>query len=355
MFSLLKKITGSGQQQQPIISRKINSEARLSENDMKDLEKLTNELNSKISSPNLRALLAIYSKNIDEINGSEVVLDQSIADLENRFLSVHKEQKSLIFAHPELSNSNEDEEMVDGEDMYEYIKKKSMIKNELKKLNSEFSKSKITYCHYFCKEETDFIQKNGNKKDECKSYILRPSVAFDPFIVTGEDFHFRLASSFLNHANAGFTLNEVTYVCNPYNLKKFNEKKRELAKRHNFMLDSMKPLILFHGNRLESNYDSIMKTNFSISKVGSNTGNLGYYGKGVYFSSIPSYSAAYAGTNILLVCLVFTGKAYPLQQITMGCPRQEGYDSHTSPDGYSEVVIFDEDQILPIYKIKYSV
>jgi len=63
-------------------------------------------------------------------------------------------------------------------------------------------------------------------------------------------------------------------VCNPYNTNKFYEKKRELSKRHGFLLDSMKPLVLFHGNRNESNYDNIMKTNFSLSRIGSNTGKL---------------------------------------------------------------------------------
>ena len=48
------------------------------------------------------------------------------------------------------------------------------------------------------------------------------------------------------------------------------------------------------------------------------------------------------------MCLVFTGKAFPLTQIVMGCPQEPGYDSHTSPDGCAEVVIFDEDQILPV-------
>lgn len=75
------------------------------------------------------------------------------------------------------------------------------------------------------------------------------------------------------------------------------------------------------NDRLESNYDNIMKTNFSMQRIGSNTGNMGYYGKGVYFSSYPQYSVGYAGSNCLLVCLVFTGKAFPLKQIVMGCPK----------------------------------
>jgi len=83
-----------------------------------------------------------------------------------------------------------------------------------------------------------------------------------------------------------------------------------------------------HCHRLESNYDNIMKTNFSLSKVGSNTGNYGVYGRGIYFSSFPSVSMGYAGSNILLICLVYVGKAY--LGGSLGCSKQEGYDSHLS-------------------------
>ncbi|KAF0985142.1 hypothetical protein FDP41_000181 [Naegleria fowleri] len=346
-------------------TQKNSSVIDLSDSDKKEVDSLLQDLSSKTtSSPVVRALIALYSKNNHAINAIEEDQksdNKKLVELETQFIEIMKERKILLNAHPELMEQyntvkstqvmNEED---DGEDMYAYIKKKNLIDQELKKVSTQIKAAKTTYCHYFCDGELEFMKNNIDSKDTCKYYTMTYNSAFDPFTCPGELFHFRLAETFLSRASGNqYTLKEVTYVCNPYNLKRFNERKRELAKKHGFLLDSMKPLILFHGNRLESNYDNIMKTNFSMQRIGSNTGNMGYYGKGVYFSSYPQYSVGYAGSNCLLVCLVFTGKAFPLKQIVMGCPKEPGYDSHTSPDGYSEVVIFDEDQILPIYKVKF--
>ncbi|KAG2381756.1 hypothetical protein C9374_006140 [Naegleria lovaniensis] len=342
-----------------------NSVLEFHGSDKQEIDTLMQELSSKsMSSPLIRALISLYSKNNGFINAVEQDQksdNKKLAQLETQFVDLMKERKILLNAHPELmeqysvaKSTQMSTEEDDGEDMYAYIQKKNLIDQELKKVQSHIKASKTTYCHYFCDGELEFMKQNMNSKDTCKYYTITYNPTFDPFTCPGEFFHFRLAETFINRASGNqYTLREVTYVCNPFNLKRFNERKRELAKKHGFLLDSMKPLILFHGNRLETNYDNIMKTNFSMQRIGSNTGNLGYYGKGVYFSSYPQYSIGYAGSNCLLVCLVFTGKSYPLKQIVMGCPKEPGYDSHTSPDGFSEVVIFDEDQILPIYKVKF--
>jgi hypothetical protein len=50
---------------------------------------------------------------------------------------------------------------------------------------------------------------------------------------------------------------------------------------------------------------------------------------------------------------VIVGRAF-VAQYNVGMALQEGYDSHTSPDGLSEVVIFDADQILPCYVVHFA-
>ncbi len=136
-------------------------------------------------------------------------------------------------------------------------------------------------------------------------------------------------------------------------MARFYKKKEELAQRHGFLLESMKPLLLFHGTT-EENMESIIKTNFLISKVGSKT-DMGWYGKGIYFSEHASLSIGYSSGNPhLLICMVLIGKAFRMENIQTGCAIKEGYDSHVAPDGCSEVVIFDTDQIIPIYKVKFN-
>jgi hypothetical protein len=108
---------------------------------------------------------------------------------------------------------------------------------------------------------------------------------------------------------------------------------------------------MFHGTS-EVNMENILKTNFLISKVGSTT-DMGWYGRGVYFSEFPGTSISYShGNPWLLLCAVFVGKTYKMMNVQTGCSLVEGYDSHISGDG-SEVIIFDTDCILPCYKIKW--
>jgi hypothetical protein len=81
---------------------------------------------------------------------------------------------------------------------------------------------------------------------------------------------------------------------------------------------------------------------------------MGWYGKGFYFSEWPSMSISYSrGNPYLLLCMVLVGKAFKMDQIVTGCAKKEGYDSHVSPDGCSEVIIFDPAQILPCYRMKW--
>jgi len=150
-----------------------------------------------------------------------------------------------------------------------------------------------------------------------------------------------------------YKVDSVEYILNPTIFRKFYECKRQLAKKHNFLYESMNCYLLFHGTS-DANMENIIKTNFLLEKVGSST-DMGFYGKGFYFSENPTMSIGYSrGNPYLLLCLVMVGKAYHMTQVVTGRPIEPGYDSHVSPDGCSEVVIFNPDQVIPMYKFKYS-
>jgi hypothetical protein len=169
-----------------------------------------------------------------------------------------------------------------------------------------------------------------------------------------EDIHFRICQSQYSRwtMNKLVTISEVQYILNPMHYKTFQLAKEKLAKKHGFLLESMKPLLLFHGTS-EKNMENIIKTNFLISKVGSST-DMGYYGKGVYFGESPDISISYArGNPYLFICLVFVGKAFKMPNVQVGCALKDDYDSHISTTG-QEVVIFDSECILPCYKVKYT-
>ncbi|KAL9651981.1 hypothetical protein ABK040_000324 [Willaertia magna] len=115
----------------------------------------------------------------------------------------------------------------------------------------------------------------------------------------------------------------------------------------------MTPLLLWHGTS-EYNMNNIIKTNFLMEKISANTGNFGFYGKGIYFSEFATTSMGYArGAKSLLLCKVLMGKVY--LGGSLGAPLTEGYDCHVSPDGRQEIVIYDTAQILPLYKLTWEV
>ena len=214
----------------------------LEDNDLKEVTMFREETDS----PAVRSLLLLYEKHHDVIISYPDCKSKDLADLEITFVKEAKERKAIgafsVF---------QEEEEEDGEDTNVSIRRRNQ-KREL----SIISANKKTSCHYFCSDEIDFIRKNSDKKETCQFYTIHYSPNFDPFNPCGEDFHFRLAQNYLisapsynNCCHSNLVLNSVTYVCNPYLAKKFQEKKREMAQRHGFLLESMKPMILFHGNK----------------------------------------------------------------------------------------------------------
>lgn len=152
------------------------------------------------------------------------------------------------------------------------------------------------------------------------------------------------------------TITKVDLIKNDEILEKWLLKERELK--------NSKVIWAFHGTPKVKNVKSIIKDNFDITKLGQNIKNLGDWGAGIYLSEYSSTAIKYSSINFkgkaardddfkgVILCKVLVGRQYICPHNTStGANLQEGYDSHTSPDGRKEIVIFNSDQILPCYVI----
>lgn len=114
-----------------------------------------------------------------------------------------------------------------------------------------------------------------------------------------------------------------------------------------------------------------MSGNFSTEKIGKKTGNMGYFGKGIYFARRAFTALGYNKnadgnkSRKLLCCLVVLRDTYLIGKDVRseaiegstnpyhGKPVKDGYDSHLSPQG-KEIVVFDVQQILPCFCLALS-
>eukprot|EP01114_Cavostelium_apophysatum_P021747 TRINITY_DN7671_c0_g1_i1.p1 TRINITY_DN7671_c0_g1~~TRINITY_DN7671_c0_g1_i1.p1 ORF type:complete len:605 (+),score=132.91 TRINITY_DN7671_c0_g1_i1:31-1845(+) len=184
-----------------------------------------------------------------------------------------------------------------------------------------------------------------------KKFDLYPQRSFENDAGT---IHFRTAESqFYRLLSPGskYEVTKVEYIVNPLLYRKFQARRLKLAE--NMEWQDTKPILCFHGTN-DKNIDSIVKNNFDMERIGKNTGNMGVFGKGIYFSESPSYSMGYVGggTRIML-CQVLIGRSYKTGGC-MGASLQKGYDSHISTCG-NEIVIYDVDSILPSYIVHYKI
>jgi len=117
--------------------------------------------------------------------------------------------------------------------------------------------------------------------------------------------------------------------------------------------EDKREMYLWHGTA-DANIKPIMKDNFSLTCLGKNSGNKGYFGAGIYFSS-EHIRVAY--DNKVLLCKVIVGKVYNWpnsKAIQLGCGKMKGYDCHFSGNhasGKDEYVIFEMERILPCYVV----
>ena len=117
-------------------------------------------------------------------------------------------------------------------------------------------------------------------------------------------------------------------------------------------------LVCFHGTKI-ANKAKIIEDNFAMSKVGTNTGNPGYYGRGIYFGRRAQTALGYNEGTELLCCLVAVKDVFTTpppdncQNPYYGRACKKGYDAHLSPSA-RELVIFNTRQILPCFTLHLS-
>jgi len=178
-------------------------------------------------------------------------------------------------------------------------------------------------------------------------YCLIPSKVYREDDIS--DRHFRTAESqvyrLAGEELAGLKIEQVDYVVNPVLTRKWNRIKAQSGEFGDVILG-------FHGTD-QSNIDNICQENFSMSHLGEGSGDKGWYGRGIYFSSYPGVAAQYMrGANKLLLCQLIPGRVFKASRHD-GQPLKAGYDSHVSEDG-TETVIFDVNRILPTYVVHFT-
>ena len=188
-------------------------------------------------------------------------------------------------------------------------------------------------------------------------YELKPNRSYkqdDP-----KDREFRVAESqflrLMSHNGQNFKIQSVDFYVNPPLVAKFEVMSKKMTMKYGTN-DEANPILAFHGTK-QGNIDGIVKTNFDISKLASNTGDKGWYGAGIYFSEFPDVSLGYGQS--LLLCRVLPGKSYNVGNKRMdGASLEPGYDSHIvnadSQGRGKELVIFNQNQILPCYVINFK-
>jgi len=170
--------------------------------------------------------------------------------------------------------------------------------------------------------------------------------------LTPREVHFRtVESQFLRMLGSQKNkVSKVEYVINPQLLAAFESKQEELA---GVTGEEQHPVLAFHGTTSQ-NMESIVQHNFDIGLLSKGSGDKGWYGAGIYFSELPTTAMSYGkGEKKLLLSKVLLGREFQCPGRMDGKQLQLGYDSHRSPDG-SELVVFDQAQILPCYIVHYS-
>ena len=111
-------------------------------------------------------------------------------------------------------------------------------------------------------------------------------------------------------------------------------------------------VLAFHATRDRSTVEKIVRDNFDLAFIGSQT-DAGWYGRGFYFSEFPAVSQGY-GSNMLL-CKVLPGKTFDLTVTDRmdGQRLKQGFNSHRvagDANGYGQELVIDNPrQILPCY------
>mmetsp|Transcript_89000 Transcript_89000/g.237365 ORF Transcript_89000/g.237365 Transcript_89000/m.237365 type:complete len:213 (-) Transcript_89000:12-650(-) len=143
-----------------------------------------------------------------------------------------------------------------------------------------------------------------------------------------------------------------------------------------------KPALLWHCTS-DGSEAAICSGGYSLEKLGGATKNKGWYGAGLYFTTIPSYATWYAHSRTAAykagdICItlnwVLTGRPTVIPSVQEGRPLERGFTTHyavtsrtrpiqesilrgqyTKPMDGDELVVFDESHTLPQFVVELDV
>lgn len=167
---------------------------------------------------------------------------------------------------------------------------------------------------------------------------------------TPEEQHYRFAeSAWCRGGGQAAEIGAIEYHFHPALEARWHAKKVEYDER--FGVGGHTILFAFHGTG-KHNVRPILEDGFKVSKVGSST-DPGFYGAGIYFSEQLAMSRAYNRDNDgMFLCKLLVGKPFLLTRVQNGCSLQPGYTSHVNNPQGTEVVIFDDAAMIPIYRVR---
>ncbi len=167
------------------------------------------------------------------------------------------------------------------------------------------------------------------------------------------ELHYRIVESqflrLMAYNKKSLQIESVDYYINPPLVRKFSNKCTQFKAKYGDVPEG-NYVLAFHGTD-STNINGIVKENFRVDKIARSM-----YGKGFYFSEDLNISVGYG--NNLLLCQILPGRSYICPGPQAGAKCMPGYDSHVdetdSKDRGQRIAIFDPDQILPCYFIKYK-
>jgi hypothetical protein len=112
-----------------------------------------------------------------------------------------------------------------------------------------------------------------------------------------------------------------------------------------------KPCVAFHSTPHQDAWQGIAKDNFDPEKCGRH--DAGFYGRGTYFHTNVPFGGG--GGSKTFFSLILKGVEYELNY-HLGCPLEEGYDSHIAADRKltGETVIFHQSQMIPVISYDFG-
>jgi hypothetical protein len=155
----------------------------------------------------------------------------------------------------------------------------------------------------------------------------------------------------------GIKINNIENILRTDLIFRFRKYEAMLKNKYNPFSGFTKMDIAFHGT-IQDRLHNIVEKGLIIPNAenGLDAFTCGArYGNGIYVSPDPRFSINYCrGDSCLLVCAVLPGKKYKCSSNMWSTNLKTGYDSHISSDE-TELVLFDEAQVLPCVVIHFSI